>query len=182
MANGIAPPGLSAGNRGKENDVSRRTMAAAAVAALVVMGLAACGSGESGRPATSATTHKPATTTEAVATATADAVDPLGDPIAERLDAAGYSVSVEALDASSGIPATAEVYVNLAGWQAKVYPNLTTAHARMTAKEFAPIEGEVPQQFEIRRIGTNVYVGTIEEPAKLPMREFNKIVAVAEAR
>jgi hypothetical protein len=61
-----------------------------------------------------------------------------------------------------------------------VYAYASVQDAIRVAKTFASLERTYPKQFELRRVGPRVYVGTIQEPAVLPMGAFNGVVSAAE--
>ena len=71
--------------------------------------------------------------------------------------------------------------VSLGAAEVTVYVYAADAEARRSIKEFASLERDFPKQFEVRRVGSVLYVGTIEEPATLPTRKFNRVVAVGGA-
>lgn len=99
------------------------------------------------------------------------------DSIRSRLDAAGFAVEEGA--GASGNPALqAELDVSLGAAKVTIYVYASDTDAAKVRGEFRPIERQKPKQIEVRRVGRTVYVGTIEEPASLPMGKFNRVVAV----
>jgi len=100
-------------------------------------------------------------------------------PIRGRLQSAGYAVS-EVDPGSGSPPALAALEVKLGGGQVKVYFYGSAFDAKAALRQFQPIEKENPDQFEVSASSSRLYVGTIEEPAVLPLNEFNDVVAEAE--
>lgn len=97
-----------------------------------------------------------------------------------RLEGAGYSVQETDVGSGEPVPEGA-LEVELgggAGMTVYVYSSLTDA--AQAEVDFDPVVDENPDQIAVRTEGTHVYVGTIEEPAKLPKGKFNKAVDAAE--
>lgn len=94
--------------------------------------------------------------------------------VAEILRLEGFDavVSTEAL----GPPATGQVEVALGDAQGTIYSYATAAEARAEAKPLRAVEAESPKQAKVAVEGRYVIVGTIEEPASLPVGRFNKLV------
>lgn len=95
-----------------------------------------------------------------------------------RLQGAGYTV--RKVDAGSG-DAVGALEVPLAGGgQVKVYRYSSFTDAAKSEVELDVVEKESPDQVRVQAEGMNVYVGTIEEPARLPAEAFQEIVRAAE--
>jgi hypothetical protein len=102
------------------------------------------------------------------------------DAIRGRLETAGFTV--EAGDLGSGEP-TPEGALDVAldkGGEVTIYVYSSAADAARSEADFKPVEKESPDQIEVDVRGSVVYVGTIEEPAKLPTSEFQRVVDTAE--
>ena len=97
-----------------------------------------------------------------------------------RLRRAGYGVSETRPGAGNPPPTAALELVLRDGARVTIYGYASASDATRAAKPFASIELTNPKQFQLRRVGSRLYVGTIEEPAALPMRAFNAVVAAAE--
>lgn len=166
-----------------------RAVRLAMTATAVVSGVALSGCGGSdAEPTTSAqATSAPATTGETLSTevsppeqttTTPPAPGPPPEVVAvrDRLEAAGYRV--RGTSRGSDRPRSlGALRVPLGDGQVTIYVYGSSAGARKSEGRLAAVERELPDQIEVAREGTVVYVGTIEEPAVLPADAFAEIVA-----
>ena len=133
--------------------------------------------------AAAAAPPEPMSTPEPTPEPTPGPVDDGAEDVARiqgRLEGAGFKV--QETDIGSGNPEpVGALEVRLGGGaQVVVYIYGSAADARRSARDFEPVEQDMPDQIEVRADGANLYVGTIEEPATLPQDKFDAAVAAAE--
>lgn len=110
------------------------------------------------------------------------APDEGGDPVSlirGRLEGAGYDVQDEEVSGEP-MPIGAFSAELKGGASVTVYVHASAEDAATAEAELAVVEQESPDQIEIETRGSTLYVGTIEEPASLPVDDFNELIAVAE--
>lgn len=96
--------------------------------------------------------------------------------IVKRLKAKGFNADENEVQDVTRWRPIAEFEVMLGAGKVTGYVYSSDASAAKKLKEFAPVERDFPDQFEARRVGRVLYVGTIEEPGKLPMPEYRRVV------
>jgi hypothetical protein len=120
--------------------------------------------------------------TTAPATTSGTGVRSGGDAIEKRLEAAGYLVS-QGQVGTGNPPATKALRVALpGGGDVTIYTYTSASDAVAAAKPFASVEHQFPKQFQLARVGDHLYVGTVQQPAVLPVAAFNKLVKAAEGQ
>lgn len=96
-----------------------------------------------------------------------------------RLEGAGYSVEDEEVSDEPAPDGALSVQLD-GGAKMTVYLYSSYTDAARSEVQFDPVVKENPGQISVQSEGTNVYVGTVQEPAKLSMTKFRKAIAVAE--
>lgn len=119
----------------------------------------------------------PDTTTNATSTAGASDADSI-ELVRGRLEGAGFTVSDE--DSTGDPPAQAALQVSMSKGDTTIYRYATESDAKAAAKQYAPLQKSNPDQIRVEVAGTDVYVATVEEPAKVPVSEFAKIMRAAQ--
>ena len=103
-----------------------------------------------------------------------------------RLARAGYAVTREAVGSGRPVPIgvlnVAKRRAGAGAFGVTVYVFRTAPEARTARRAFGPVEKSNRKQIEVEVVGPDLYVGTIEEPAVLPLAEFEKLVSAAEGR
>jgi len=158
--------------------------AAAAIAGLLAVG---CGDNTTSSTASEAaaqTTAAHAETIDTAVTPTSTAEDPPGpkpgDDVRDRLEDAGFQVRFA--ERGSGSPRASRAFSVPLGRGAQVtiylYPSAAAAKAKLA--EFKPLLRDMPDQVAAVAEGDLLLVGTIQEPAKLPVSKFEKVVQAAK--
>lgn len=159
-----------------------------APAAAIALVLAGCG-GEDASPKAAETSSQPSSTTsppKAPEPTTTTAPEPSQqDPVESirvRLEKGGYDPQDEELGSDKPHPEGALTVPIGGGGQVTIYVYRTYTDAARSEVSFIPVEKENPDQIEVTSEGKDVYVGTIEEPAKLAIPKFRKVIATAEGK
>lgn len=101
------------------------------------------------------------------------------DLVRGRLEGAGYSVEDD--DPGSGTPAAeGALQVKLGRGRVRVLFYKSPADAKRAMRPFGSVEQANPEQIEVDRRRSTLYVGTIEEPASLPLPRFQKLIDAGE--
>jgi hypothetical protein len=143
-------------------------------ATMLAAGVAGCGNG----PSTDARQERHVTSTSSASSRPASSVE----TVRTRLRAAGYVVA----DANPGTGeprAVSALDVRLAhGARVTIYFYRTAADAARAARPFRSLERTNPKQFELRRLGKTLYVGTVEEPAVLSPAAFGDVLLASSEK
>jgi hypothetical protein len=123
---------------------------------------------------------EPGTGSESVSTQTPTVAASGRAGVQARLSDAGYVVTGRSPGTGNPPPSAALEVALAGGGKVRVLFYGSAADAIRAARPFSSLERSNPKQFALRRAGARLYVGTIQEPATLPMPTFNKIVSVAE--
>jgi len=103
------------------------------------------------------------------------------DLVLGRLEGADYEVEED--EPGGGSPAAAAaLQVELGSARARVLFYDSPADAQRAMRPFAAVEREQPDQIEVTRRRSTLYVGTIEEPAVLPTARYERLIEIAEGR
>lgn len=100
------------------------------------------------------------------------------EAIRDNLTDAGYDVRDAPLGSGKPKPADA-LATKIGAGELTIYVYATADEAAQSKAEFASVEKDFPDQTEVRKEGTAVYVGTIEEPDTLSLPSFRTAVDVA---
>jgi hypothetical protein len=147
--------------------------------AIIAVALAGCGGTGSSDQAAGSKSQASSPTTPTQTPAAPKPPDPVA-PLRTRLEKAGYTVQDE--DVGSGTPRP-EGALSVAlghGGQVTIYVYGSYTDAAKSEVSFIPVEKKNPAQIAVISKGKNVYVGTIQEPATLPLVKFRKVIATAE--
>lgn len=144
------------------------------MAAFVVAGCG--GSGSSETAASRPTPTAAATSTPAKTPAPQSTPDPTAK-LRRRLKHAGFDVANVGRGSDHSRPVGALGGTLQGTANLTVYVYRTEAQARHSARAFAPVIHQHPDQIKVAQHGPDVYVGTVEEPAKLPAAAFTRAVS-----
>jgi hypothetical protein len=167
----------------EESPVKKMLLLCASVMPLLV----GCGGGSTSAttatPPPSAATATPTTASTPSAQPATAAPDPAptspAEAIRQRLEAAGYTVED---DEVTDTPKPVAFLVPMGAAQTSIYVYKTTTAAIHSEAELKDVEKQTPDQAKVERRGKVVYIGTIEEPHKLPAAKFAKLVDTAQGQ
>lgn len=152
--------------------ISLRCRAVAAGACCAVMAGCGSSSGTAGTVAasSSAASPPPAATVPA---------GPLG-PAISALQKAGFTAEEPAEPGhfQTAGPALAEIRAGRGPLDVVVSKFAAPEDAGKAAKEFKAVVAGHPDQIQVRVAGDTLFVATVEEPAKVPARDFAKVMSI----
>jgi hypothetical protein len=99
-----------------------------------------------------------------------------------RLVTAGHTVLDADVGSGTPRPDSALQVIGGGSFSVTIYVYASPGDAAVAAATFDSLVHDRPQQVDVERVGSDLYVGTVTAPARVPVKEFDRIVSAAEGR